>query len=170
MPVFRQPLGAPDDQSKGLFFLWASRYPDLDKPAIEAPYWREAMDAIHALPDGGLVIADETVSAWVDDGHFDGLYSYAVLEPNGPDSYSWAGSLPDAWYVPGVNPGFSAVRIGYDKSTYVPRRDGAAYDERWQAALDTGVEPALVAITSFNEWHEGTQMTSGSRGCKRPWL
>ena len=150
---------SPDDRPKGLFFLWASRYPDLDKPAIEAAYWREAMDAIHALPDGGLVIADETVSAWGDDGHFDGLYSYAVLEPNGPDAYSWARSLPpDAWYVPGVNPGFSAVRIGYEKNTYVPRRAGTAYDERWQAALATGVEPALMAITSFNEWHEGTQI------------
>jgi len=156
---------SPDDRPKGLFFLWASRYPDLDKPAIEAAYWREAIDAIHALPDGGLVIADETVSAWVDGGHFDGLYSYAVLEPDGPDAYSWARTLPpDAWYVPGVNPGFSAVRIKYDKSTYVPRRGGAAYDERWQAALGAGVEPALVAITSFNEWHEGTQIEPAAAG------
>ena len=156
---------SPDDRPKGLFFLWSSRYPDSDKPAVEAPYWREAMDAIHALPDGGLVLADETVSEWVDDGHLDGLYSYAVLQPDGGDAYSWARALPpDAWYVPGVNPGFSAVRIGYEKSTYVPRRDGAAYEERWQAALDAGVEPALVAITSFNEWHEGTQIEPAAAG------
>lgn len=150
---------SPDDRPKGLFFLWASRFPDSDTPAVEASYWREAMDAIHALPDGGLVIADETVSAWIDDGHFDGLYSYAVLQLNQGDAYSWARSLPpNAWYVPGINPGFSAVRIGYDSSTYVPRQGGTAYEERWQAALDTDVEPALVAITSFNEWHEGTQI------------
>jgi hypothetical protein len=46
----------------------------------------------------------------------------------------------------------------------VERRDGAAYEERWQAALDAGVEPALVAITSFNEWHEGTQIEPAVAG------
>ncbi len=156
---------SPDDRSKGLFFLWSARFPDFNQAAVEASYWREAIDAIHALPDGGLVIADETGSEWVDGGHFDGLYSYAVLEPDVADAYSWARALPpDAWYVPGVNPGFSAVRIGYDPSSYVPRRDGAAYQERWQAALDAGVQPALVAITTFNEWHEGTQIEPAAAG------
>jgi hypothetical protein len=156
---------SPDDRPKGLFFLWASRFPDLETPAVEASYWREAMDTSHALPDGGLVLADETVGEWVDDGHFDGLYSYAALQLDEGDAYSWARALPpDAWYVPGVNPGFSAVRIGYEASTYVPRRGGAAYDERWQAALDVGVEPALMAITTFNEWHEGTQIEPAAVG------
>ncbi len=158
---------SPDDRPKGLIFLWSSRFPDSNEAAVEPSYWREAMDAIHALPDGGLVIADETVSEWVDGGHFDGLYSYAVLEPAGKDAYSWARALPpEAWYVPGVNPGFSAVRIGYEADTYVPRRDGAAYQERWQAALEAGVQPALVAITTFNEWHEGTQIEPASAGVK----
>ena len=30
--------------------------------------------------------------------------------------------------------------------------------EQWNAALGTGVEPQMVTITSFNEWHEGTQI------------
>jgi hypothetical protein len=156
---------SPDDRSKGLFFLWASRYADSDNPAVEASYWREAMDAVHALPDGGLVIADETVSEWIDAGHFDGLYSYAVLRFDEGTPYDWARTLPpDAWYVPGVNPGFSAVRIGYEADTFVPRRGGAAYDERWQAMLDAGVEPDLLAITTFNEWHEGTQIEPAAVG------
>jgi hypothetical protein len=156
---------SPDDRAKGLFFLWASRFPDTESPAIEASYWREAMDAVHALPEGGLVVADETVSEWLDGGHFDGLYSYAVLQLDEGDGYSWARALPpDAWYVPGVNPGFSAVRIRYPEDTYVPRRGGAAFDERWAAALSTGVEPALVVVTSFNEWHEGTQIEPAAVG------
>ena len=156
---------SPDDRPKGQFFLWASRFPDTEKPPVEASYWREAMDAIHALPDGGLVIADETVSTWVLDGHFDGSYSYAVLQAGEADPYGWARSLPPGvWFVPGVNPGFSAVRIGYEDNTYVPRRGGAAYDLRWQAVLDEVVEPALVAITTFNEWHEGTQIEPAAVG------
>jgi glycoprotein endo-alpha-1,2-mannosidase len=152
-----------DDRAKGLFFLWASLVPDTDSLPVEPGYWREALDTIHALPDGGLVLSDQTVSDWVDGGHFDGLYSYAALQLDG--SYTWARGLPPgAWYVPGVNPGFSAVRIRYPEDTFVPRRDGASYDERWAAALDVGVEPALVAVTSFNEWHEGTQIEPAAVG------
>ncbi len=59
-------------------------------------------------------------------------------------------------YVPSVIPGFSAKRIGYADTTYVPREDGNTFDTQWTAALDTGIEPAMVTITSFNEWHEGS--------------
>jgi len=156
---------SPDDRPKGLFYLWSARFPDSDSAPVEADYWREAMDDIHALPDGGLVLADETVASWVDEGHFDGLYSYGVLDSDPSVGYSWARALPpDAWYVPGVNPGFSAVRIRYPEDTYTPRRDGDAYEERWEAALDVGVEPPLVTITTFNEWHEGTQIEPAAVG------
>jgi hypothetical protein len=53
-------------------------------------------------------------------------------------------------------PGNSARRVGYPESTYVARLDGATYDDQWTAALGTGVEPALLTVTSFNEWHEGS--------------
>jgi hypothetical protein len=156
---------SPDDRAKGLFYLWSARFPDSDADAVEATYWRDAIDDIHTLPDGGLVLADETVTSWVDEGHFDGLYNYAVLESNALAGYSWARGLPpDALYVPGVNPGFSARRIGYAEDTYVPRRGGNTYASRWEAALDTGVEPAIVTITSFNEWHEGTQIEPAAEG------
>ena len=156
---------SPDGRSKGLFYLWSARFPDSDADAVEASYWREAVDAIHALPDGGLVLADETGSNWVDGGHFDGLYSYAVIDLDESDGYSWARGLPpDAWYVPGVNPGFSARRIRYPADLYTPRRDGVTYEERWEAALGVGVEPALVTITTFNEWHEGTQIEPAAVG------
>jgi len=36
------------------------------------------------------------------------------------------------------------------------REAGAYYDRSWGAAL--AVAPELVGITSFNEWHEGTQI------------
>jgi hypothetical protein len=154
-----------DDRPKGLFFLWASGYPSFEEEAVEASYWQEALDAIHASPEGGIVLADNTGSVWVQDGHFDGAYSYAVLRDTEHAPYDWALTLPQgAWYVPGINPGFSAVRIGYDKSTYVPREAGAAYEKRWQGMLDLGIEPPLVAITTFNEWHEGTQIEPAAAG------
>ena len=37
-----------------------------------------------------------------------------------------------------------------------PRRKGRTYDLMWTAALRAGAD--VVTITSYNEWHEGTQI------------
>jgi hypothetical protein len=151
---------SPDaSQAKGLFFVWASSTDHTGGQFVEPEYWQAALDEIHALPDGAIVIADTPDGSWVDGGHFDGLYNYATLTTGDPAMFGWASSLPpDAWFVPSVLPGFSAIRIEYDPSTYVPRQDGATYNNQWQALLDTGLKPEMVTITSFNEWHEGTQI------------
>ncbi len=150
---------SPDSRNKGLFFVWLIEFADPTGPPVEASYWRDAMDAIHALPDGALVIANTTRPDWVDGGHFDGLYNYVTLRLDQQNGFAWAQGLPpDAWYAPSVAPGFSARRIQYSEDTYLPREDGATYHAQWQAALGTGVEPQMVTITSFNEWHEGTQI------------
>jgi glycoprotein endo-alpha-1,2-mannosidase len=155
---------SPTGGSKGLFFVWAIRFPDFDEAAVGPEYWQETVDAVHALPDGGLLIANATESDWVEDGHFDGLYNYATLKLE-DGGFSWArGIPPDAWYVPSVIPGFSARRIGYPEEDYVPRLGGDTYAEQWRQALGTGVEPALVTITSFNEWHEGSQIEPAAEG------
>ena len=82
------------------------------------------------------MIADETVGTWVDEGHFDGSYSYAVLQPDEAAPDAWARGLsPGACCMPAVNPGFSAVPIGYEDSIYLLRRGRAAYGKRRQAVL-----------------------------------
>jgi glycoprotein endo-alpha-1,2-mannosidase len=161
-PAFYRSTGSsrwsPDDRSKGLFFLGNANHADNRSVEVQPDYWLTAIDAIHNLPDGGLVIANATGGEWIDAGHFDGLYNYASLNLD-PDSFAWAHGLPPgAWYVPSVIPGFSARRIGYASDTYVPRENGVTYQKQWQAALGADVEPALITITSFNEWHEGTQI------------
>lgn len=156
---------SPDDRAKGLFFVWGIEVPDNDSPPVDASYWRDALDAIHTLPDGALVIVSTVQSEWVDGGHFDGLYNYVTLHLREQGGFAWARSLPpDAWYVPSVIPGFSARRIGYPDELYTPRRDGATYSEQWGEALGVSVEPAMVMITSFNEWHEGTQIEPAAVG------
>ena len=154
-----------DDRPKGLFFVWSIESPDTDSDPVQASYWSAAMDRIHGLPEGGLVIANTTRGDWIDGGHFDGLYNYATLNLEEGQGFGWSRTLPpEAWYVPSVIPGFSARRIGYPQDTWVPRNDGATYDDQWTSALGTGVEPAMVAITSFNEWHEGTQIEPAEVG------
>ncbi len=150
---------SPDTTPKGVFFVWAISIPDNHSAPVEASYWREALDDIHALSDGALVIANITDTSWIDRGHFDGLYNYADLSTTAEGSFDWAQGLPpDSFYVPSVIPGFSARRIGYANDTFVDRQGGLTYDNQWETALDTGIEPAIVTITSFNEWHEGSQI------------
>jgi hypothetical protein len=144
---------SPSDQPKGMFFVWS-----IQNQGNDFSYWQKAMDKIHALPESGLVIANSLESSWIEGSHFDGLYNYATLHLQ-QAGFSWAKSLPpDSLYVPSVIPGFSAKRVGYADTTYVPRDNGNTYETQWGQALGTGVEPALVTITSFNEWHEGSML------------
>jgi len=155
-----------DDRAKGLFFIWSAEQPHAGMEYVQPEYWRDAVDRVHELEYGGLVIADNPNGAWIDGGHFDGLYQYVTLDRN-PD-FGWARTLPpDAWYIPSVLPGFSAKRIGYDASTLTRRHGGETYRNQWEAALGTGIEPKMVTITSFNEWHEGTQIEPAARGATR---
>lgn len=159
---------SPDDRPKGLFFIWASAVPDTDSAVVAPEYWQEVMDILHNENPGAIVLTDQNDPYWVINGHFDGSYNYGVLETD-QVGYKWALSMPTgAWYVPGINPGFSARRIGYEDWVDTPRRDGSTYDDRWERMFAVGVEPALVAITTFNEWHEGTQIEPAAPGVTLP--
>jgi glycoprotein endo-alpha-1,2-mannosidase len=88
---------------------------------------------------------------------FDGVYTYDVL--------LWgAESFPrlckqahkaDLLCLPSVGPGYDAERATGDLRVK-PRRDGATYDGMWRSAIRSGADG--VTITSYNEWHEGTQI------------
>ena len=158
---------SPDAAAKGMFFVWNIGSKGAEGERVEAEYWRQAMDSIHTLPQGALIIANTTNGSWVDSGHFDGLYNYATLHLEESNGFDWARSLPpDSLYVPSVLPGFSARRVGYPERTYVERREGRTYDEQWTAALGTGIQPELVTITSFNEWHEGSIIEPAQSGVR----
>ena len=60
-------------------------------------------------------------------------------------------------WVATVMPGYDDLRIeGRSNRFALQRSNGAYYRETWQAALNSA--PDLIAITSFNEWCEGTQI------------
>ncbi|MFA9402471.1 MAG: hypothetical protein ACERKY_05340 [Anaerolineales bacterium] len=61
-------------------------------------------------------------------------------------------------------PGFSTIRSGGSEGTIIPRGDGATYNLQWSKALDAGVEPEMVTIASFNEWHKGLQIEPAASG------
>lgn len=162
---FTTTLGSPyvkAGRPKPLVFVWATAVMDLnDAKVVKPAYWAKANDAIRRQV-GALVLACPCGGGYdvaVTEGRFDGAYNYATLHLQEEGGFDWARTLPPgALYVPSVMPGNHAERIGYPKETILPRRDGATYDEQWSAALGTGIVPDLVSITSFNEWHEGSQI------------
>jgi glycoprotein endo-alpha-1,2-mannosidase len=97
-------------------------------------------------------------------GHFDGFYTYFAS-----DGFTYGSTLANwgtlaAWaqahdkvFIPCVAPGYIDTRIRpWNGRNTRDRDNGAYYDREFQAAL--AVRPELIGLTSFNEWHEGTQI------------
>ena len=97
-------------------------------------------------------------------GGFDGFYTYFAV-----NGFTY-GSRWDAWsrlksfaaqtntiFIPSVGPGYidTSVRPWNDANTR-SRENGDYYKRSFQAALS--VNSPLISVTSFNEWHEGTQI------------
>jgi glycoprotein endo-alpha-1,2-mannosidase len=60
-------------------------------------------------------------------------------------------------FIPSVGPGFDALRIRPTDVSSVRSRDGGRYYTN-MAALAIAQHPRIITITSWNEWHEGTQI------------
>jgi glycoprotein endo-alpha-1,2-mannosidase len=100
--------------------------------------------------------AQTTLAGKAAKAEFDGIYTYDVLL--GGDSFSRVCAQAhrvDLSCLPSVGPGYDATRATADVRIK-PRRDGATYDAMWRAAVRSSAD--AVTITSYNEWHEGTQI------------
>jgi hypothetical protein len=88
---------------------------------------------------------------------FDGVYTYDVLLWGGDmySRYCAQAHRVGLTCLPSVGPGYDATHATAD-TRIKPRRDGATYDAMWQAAMRSSADG--VTITSYNEWHEGTQI------------
>jgi glycoprotein endo-alpha-1,2-mannosidase len=128
-------------------------------------------------PEGSHTIRDTKYDAvviglWVKqneepfflDGHFDGFYTYFATDgftygstlSNWKQLSEWA-RAHNKLFIPCVAPGYIDTRIRpWNGQNTRDRQGGKYYDRTFQAAIDA--RPDLVGITSFNEWHEGTQI------------
>jgi glycoprotein endo-alpha-1,2-mannosidase len=127
-------------------YVWASaNLPDAE--------WAGMNSRLH----GVRVFANTNLAGRAAAGGFDGLYTYDVLLFDGvlfPRLCKQARRL-HLLCAPSVGPGYDARRATADVRVK-PRRDGARYDGMWRGALRAKAD--LVTITSYNEWHEGTQI------------
>jgi glycoprotein endo-alpha-1,2-mannosidase len=112
-----------------------------------------------ALADHGAarVFANTALVGKAQAGGFDGFYTYDVYVYSGTAFRRTCRSAHVRGLLcsPSVGPGYDARRATGDTRTQ-SRKAGGRYDSMWRQIIRA--EPDIVTITSYNEWHEGTQI------------
>ena len=63
----------------------------------------------------------------------------------------------DKYFIPSIGPGYDDTQVRpWNQANTHDRNGGEYYSLEWAAAIESGA--SIVSITSFNEWHEGTQI------------
>ncbi|WP_288448347.1 glycoside hydrolase family 99 protein [uncultured Chryseobacterium sp.] len=111
----------------------------------------------------GLWVEKDDVK-FFDSAGFDGFYTYFASEGfvYGSTTANWNFMAQYAKdhnliFIPCVGPGYSDTRIRpWNEANFKSRENGKYYEKMFDAAIK--VDPDFIGITSFNEWHEGTQI------------
>ena len=129
-------------------------YEPLLSPAVE---WAAANAGLSRV----RIFAGTGLAGFAATGRFNGVYTYDIVRYR---SSSFGRICAQARVqhllcAPSVGPGFDSRR-STGAPTVEPRRRGQTYDRMWRAALNAA--PDMVTVTSYNEWHEGTQIEPAS--------
>lgn len=151
--------------NKPMFFVY-------DSYMIDAESWYDVFGEKGIQTIRNTKYDADMIGLWVNkDEHqfflnsgFDGFYTYFASE-----GFTY-GSTPTNWkklqdwatthhklFIPSVGPGYIDSRIRpWNTSNTKQRRNGTYYDNMFKIALKSKLK--FIGITSFNEWHEGTQI------------
>jgi glycoprotein endo-alpha-1,2-mannosidase len=126
--------------------------------------WAAATADLHA--GGATLFAQTGLPGAAAAGGFDGVYTYDIVVFG---AAKFARICAEAHKVhllcaPSVGPGYDARR-GSGDPVVKPRRNGATYDSMWKLAIQARAD--RITITSYNEWHEGTQIEPASPSTRR---
>jgi hypothetical protein len=127
-------------------------------PLIGDATWRELAAA---FPSVELYAQTDDAARAAASG-FDGIYTYDVFGTRGGAFAGFCARARAAGIAcaPSVGPGYNAQRATTDHRAR-SRRAGKTYDGMWRAAI--AADPERITITSYNEWHEGTQIEPARR-------
>jgi glycoprotein endo-alpha-1,2-mannosidase len=120
---------------------------------IDVRDWAALRDRVQ----GVRLFAQTALVGRAAEARFDGVYTYDVLLWGAESFPRLCRQARRAGLscLPSVGPGYDASRATGDLRVK-PRRDGATYDGMWESAIRSGADG--ITITSYNEWHEGTQI------------
>jgi len=130
--------------------------------------WAEAVSRINKQYAAGAVVIGDRISRTAA-AVFDGIHTYNTagrLKDKSPDdAQAWARETFPDWVRTAdafgristltVIPGYDDTKIR-SPGLNVPRDGGRLYRTQWQEAI--AADPHWVLITSWNEWHEGSEI------------
>jgi hypothetical protein len=96
---------------------------------------------------------------------FDGIYTYDVVRYGAGEMAVVCGAARQRRLLcsPSVGPGFDGRRAGMTNIPVVDPAGGQRYDTLWSGAMAAGAD--VISVTSWNEWHEGTQIEPAKPYC-----
>ena len=143
-----------------------------DSYMISAKNWSSllrpgGMDTVrNSIYDGVFIglLADHKHVTDLSQAGFDGMYTYFATEgfTYGSSIKNWKEIAANAksnrmMFIPSVGPGYIDTQVRpWNGQNSRPRNNGVRYEQSFKTALS--VNPNIISITSFNEWHEGTQI------------
>ena len=158
-PAFYRKNGKP------LFFIY-------DSYLTKAEEWASLLQTQGKISIRNTSYDATMIGLWVKQGEeeffkksgFDGFYTYfgatsftyGSTPANWPAMQKWA-SENNKIFIPCVGPGYIDTRVRpWNEKTIRNRENGKYYDRMFKQAIDC--QTSFIGITSFNEWHEGTQI------------
>ena len=148
-----------------LFYLY-------DSYQVEQAEWRDLLVAggrhsVRNTPYDGVFIGllvEKTHQKQLEESGFDGYYTYFASNgfTYGSTTHQWRSfakqaAAHDKLFIPSVGPGYVDDRVRpWNKRNTKERKQGEYYRDSFSDAIAS--KASLISITSFNEWHEGTQI------------
>ena len=151
--------------SKGVTEAWIYEAMQLPSDQLAAALDQHPGDFLLAETGDVRAVESGAFAQWASSAHFRAVYTYDAVRYEGIDQVAFCASARryGLGCVTGVAPGFSAIRVGGSPSYARSRDNGATYDWRWMGAI--GAHPDEIAVVTFNEWHEGTQIEPAMPKC-----
>ncbi len=143
------------EQGKPVLFVYVVQ-------AVPAAVWDNVMANVSASGAGFFMVADRPGGSVDYNKHFQATHQYDVYYPSYHGEYfeTFFGLKLNAQkfgqvFIAGVSPGYDdhMVRPG---NPALPRNGNATYQQSWSNAVS--LHPDWISITSWNEWHEGTEI------------
>ncbi|MDH5405404.1 MAG: hypothetical protein OEX80_02580 [Candidatus Aminicenantes bacterium] len=153
------------EEQKPLFYIFKSTVGKEDRDYISDEEWNFMLYRLRLDSRSDSVFLGQTtdLGRCLRSG-FDGVYTYGVdTVSQWEEIGEWFHSAGLLW-SPSILPGYIDYRekaYTGEKTRYIPREDGNTYDRMAEAAISS--QPDILTITSFNEFHEGTQIEPAMR-------
>ena len=154
-------------QSLGIVDFWVYQ-----AKFAAASSWAPALDqanGVFVLAETGDLtsMTNGSFATYAQAAHFDGIYTYDPVRYGRNQFGAACGAARQARIVcaPSVGPGFNNQRNTPPGQTprFVSRDGGARYESQWSDANAAGAD--FITVTSYNEWHEGTEIEPATYHC-----